>query len=746
VATATDVPSGPLLVESKLQPPTRQELIPRPDLVARLADGPPRRLTVISAPAGWGKTSLLGAWTEADGRPFAWLSLDARDREGRRFWSYLIAAVRSVEPGFGLASLELLTAPGVSMEQEALPVLINELAALPQPIVVALDDYHLIDSPDLQAEMGFLLEHLPGSCEIAMTTRVEPRLPLARMRARRQLIEVDATQLRFSPRETGELLNGLLRLDLPDGQIEALCTRTEGWAAGLYLAALSVSHQADASRFIYEFAGDDRQIVDYLGSEVLAGLPDDVREFLVRTSILDRLSAPLCEAVTGAANASQLITDIERSNLFVVPLDDRREWYRYHHLFADLLRRELEHSHPPLVPELHRRAAAWFLSRGDADGAIRHTIAAGDTSHAAELVAEHWTPWLLERGEHGDIGAWLDALGDEIVRSDARLCVARVFVGNSTGRMEGLEEWLEAADQALQPDSDPRVRTDVAAAHSSHRVLSGDARGAIEVATPAIERGDHRSLWYPVPFGARAHARRWNGDGDGAREDFRAYMQESATRNQILSVISSTGSLALLDAEAGRWREAEEQAARALEMTQHALSEHWMMGETHTALVLVHAERGRRDEALVAAERAVELVRRGAVPGARANSLITAASAHADAGDVEGAGALLREARDVLEAAPDPGRMVVERLERAERTRSVRRGAPAPPDEAPELSERELAVLRLLASPLSQREIGEELYVSRNTVKTHTRHIFRKLGVSSRDAATARARELGLLG
>jgi LuxR family transcriptional regulator, maltose regulon positive regulatory protein len=745
VATATEVPSSPLLVRSKLQPPTRRDLVPRPGLLARLADAPPRRLTVISAPAGWGKTSLLGAWADADDRPFAWLSLEPRDGEGSRFWTYLVAAIRSVAPDFGLAALELLTAPGVSMEQEALPVLLNELAALPAPIVVALDDYHLVDSPDLEDEMRFLVNHLPESCELAMTTRVRPRLPLARMRARRELLEIDAAQLRFSSQETGELLNGLLSLELPDRQIDALCQRTEGWVAALYLAALSVGHQPDASRFIDEFAGDDRHVVDYLGSEVLAGLEDDVRGFLLRTSILARVSAPLCDAVTGDRTARRLLPEIERSNLFLVPLDDRREWYRYHHLFGDLLRRELERAHPGLSPELHRRAAAWFLSAGDADQAIRHTIAAGDSQRAAELVAEHWTAWLLERGEHGDIGAWLDALEDELVRSDARLCVARVFVGHSTGRLDGLEDWLAAADQALGSNPDPRVRTDVAAAHSSHRILTGDVGGAIEVATPAIEGGDRGSLWYPVPFGARAHARRWTGD-EGARADFHGYMRESAERNQILSVISSTGSLALLDAEAGRWRESEEGAARALEMTQHALSEHWMMGNTHTALALLAEHRGDQAAARAAGERAAELVRRGGVPGDRVNTLLTVARLRAEAGDQEAARDYLEEGRGLVAACRDAGAVVLERLERTER--SLRGAAvtrrPAA-EEPPELSERELAVLRLLASPLSRREIASELYLSLNTVKTHSRHIFRKLGVSSREEATARARELGLL-
>jgi len=746
VATATDVASVPLLVQSKLRPPTRRPLVARPALIERLAGGPRRPLTVICAPAGFGKTTLLAHWaaTDREPRPFAWLSLEPRDAEGGRFWTYLVAAVRTVEPEFGLAALELLTAPGVHMEREALPVLLNELDSLPEPLVIALDDYHLIDSPAIHRELSYLVEHLPPACELAMTTRVEPPLPLARMRARGELMEVRVEDLRFTAAETGALLNDVLTLRLGGEQVLSLRRRTEGWAAGLYLAALSLAYQSDAARFIDDFAGDDRHIVDYLGSEVLAGVTDQVRAFLLRTSILERLSAPLCDAVLDGGHAARLLPEIERSNLFLVPLDERRQWYRYHHLFAELLRRELGRSEPELCPDLHRRAAGWFLSHGDADRAIRHTIAAGDHDEAAELVAEHWTPWLLERGEHGSIGAWLHSLPDELVRSDARLCVARIFVGHSTGRMDGLEPWLAAADEALAANPDPRVGVDVAAAHSSHRVLTGDVGGAIRVATPAIEDGDRRSLWYPVPFGARAHARRWSGDFDGALEDFEGYMRESAERNQILSVISTTGSLALVHAEAGRWREAEEHANRAVEMTQHALSEHWMMGNTHTALAMLHQARGDREAALAGGERAVELVRRGGVPGDRANTLLTVAVLHDEAGDGDRARTLLREARDLLESCPDPGAVVLERLERVERRQRPKRKPSAAVNEA-ELSERELEVLRLLGSPLSQRAIGEELYVSLNTIKTHARQIFRKLGVSTRKEAVARARDRGLV-
>ena len=720
--------------------------MPRPELVERLAGGAPRRLTVVSAPAGWGKTTMLAAWAGSDPRPFAWLSLDAGDSQIGRFWTYLVAALQSVEPGIGAQALGLVTAPGVDVEREALPVLLNDLDGLRKPIVLALDDYHLIQSPELHAQVAFFVERLPPNCEVAIGTRVEPPLPVARMRVRGEALEVDAAQLRFSPEETEALLNDALRLELWPEQVQALLRRTEGWAAGLYLAALSLRHQPDAAGFIDAFAGNDRHVVDYLGGEVLAGLADDVREFLLRTSVIDRLSAPLCNALTGTQAAARLLPEIERSNLFLVPLDDRREWYRYHQLFAELLRLELARVHPELAPELHRRAAAWHLAAGDLDRAVRHTVAAGDHDAATELIAEHWTAWILERGEHGDVDAWLSALPPDVVRSDARLCVARMIVAQSTGRMEGAEEWVGAADAALGPDADAQLRTDVAAVRSAFYVIAGDSDTASAIAGPAIDRGASDAVWYPVAYGARAHARRWSGDLEGALEDFDGYMRESAARNQILSVISTTGSLALMHAEAGRWREAEEAANRALEMTQHMLGEHWMMGNTHTALALLHANGGDREAALAAGARAVELVRRGGVPGDRANTLLTVASLRHEACDESEAVHLVEEARAILTPCADPGSKVVERLERAERTLRPRFASPAreaQPGE--ELTDRELAVLRLLSTRLSQREIGRELYVSVNTVKTHSRNLFRKLGASGREDAVERARELGLL-
>lgn len=317
VADAPRAP--PLVVHTKLYPPVRRDLVARPALVERLSAGPRRALTIVRAPAGWGKTTLLGAWAqdEAARRPFAWLSLDPADSDPGRYWTYVVAALGELEPGLGAAALALLIAPGVDVERDALPVLLNDIARLGSPAVLVLDDYHLIESDAVHAAMAFLVEHLPPQLAIAMATRSEP--PLPRLRVRGQLVEIEPELLRFSAGETDALLNDLLRLGLQDDQVDALCRRTEGWAAGLYLAALSLRDRPDRAEFVRAFSGDDRHVVDYLAAEVLANVGEELREFLLRTSILDRLSAPPCNAVLGTDAGARLLEEVERSNLFRRP-------------------------------------------------------------------------------------------------------------------------------------------------------------------------------------------------------------------------------------------------------------------------------------------------------------------------------------------------------------------------------------------------------------------------------------------
>jgi LuxR family maltose regulon positive regulatory protein len=371
---------------------------------------------VIRGPAGSGKSLLMAQWRLAalSDRKVAWLSLDEGDNEPVRFWSYVIAAFRSVLPEFGEGPLSLLRAPGVDLMEEAVPALINELLETASETVLLLDDYHVIRHEAIHAGMGFLLGQVPGNHRFVIASRSEPPLPLARLRARGSLSEIDPEQLGFSQPEAEYLLNEVHRLGLAVETVSRLRQRTEGWAAGLYLAALSLRDRRDADELIAGFSGGDRRIVDYLAGEVLDQQPDAVLSFLLCTSVLERFCAPLCDAVTGAGDAREMLDRVERSNYFLIPLDPRREWYRYHHLFAESLRHELERRDPGASAELSRRAGRWLADAGMISEAIPHMVAAGDLDQAADLIA--CRSGARDSGRALTVAEWFDALPAECRR------------------------------------------------------------------------------------------------------------------------------------------------------------------------------------------------------------------------------------------------------------------------------------------------------------------------------------------
>jgi LuxR family transcriptional regulator, maltose regulon positive regulatory protein len=440
------------LVETKLYPPRlRRSLVARPRLSGRLSSGASSRLTLISAPAGFGKTTLLAEWlADPDAeRSVAWLSLDESDRQPASYWTYLITALQAVLPGVGASALQLLQSAQPPIET-VLTTVLNELGAVPSDLYLVLDDYHLVDGPDLQAGMTFLLEHLPPQAHLVVSTREDPALPLARLRARGELVEVRAADLRFTVDEAAAYLNDVTGLELAAGDIATLEERTEGWIAALQLAALSMQGRDDVAGFIAGFAGDDRHIVDYLVEEVLGRQPADVRSFLLQTSILDRLSGPLCDAVTGRRGGKAMLESLDRANLFVVPLDDSRRWYRYHHLFADVLLTHLLDEHPDRLGALHRRASRWYEQDGEPSQAIRHALAAGDVERAAELV-EVAIPAQRRSRQEATIQSWLDALPDEVVRVRPVLAVGFIGALMSRGQFEGVEARLRHVEGWLEP-------------------------------------------------------------------------------------------------------------------------------------------------------------------------------------------------------------------------------------------------------------------------------------------------------
>ncbi len=410
------------LLETKFYiPRPRRALVPRPRLSERLDRGAASKLMLVSAPAGFGKTTLLTDWlaavppAPAGERLTAWLSLDRGDNHPASFWAYLITALWTVASGVGEDALALLRAPQPPPIQAVLTALLNDLAAIAGDIVLVLDDYHVIDAPSVQDGMAFLLDHLPPGLHLVIASRADPPLPLARLRARGELAEIRAAELRFTPDEAAAYLNGLMGLQLTTRDVTVLEARTEGWIAALQLAALSMQGREDLAGFIDGFAGDDRYVVDYLAEEVLQRQPDRVQAFLLQTAILGRLSGPLCDAVTGLGGGKAMLEALDRGNLFLVPLDDRRRWYRYHHLFADVLQARLLDEHPGQVQELHRRACAWYEQNGERSLAIGHALAAGDFGRAADLV-ELAIRALRPTRQEAMVRRWLEELPDDVVR------------------------------------------------------------------------------------------------------------------------------------------------------------------------------------------------------------------------------------------------------------------------------------------------------------------------------------------
>ena len=443
------------LLETKLYVSrSRRGLVPRPRLSERLDRGIASKLMLVSAPAGFGKTTLLTEWlaagpaAPADERLAAWLSLDRGDNDPASFWTYVIAALRTVASGVGESALALMQAPQPPPIETVLTVLLNDLRATAGDIVLVLDDYHVIDARDVQDGMAFLLDHLPPQLHVVIAGRADPALPLARLRGRGELVEIRAAELRFTPDEAAAYLNEMMGLQLTARDVAALEGRTEGWIAALQLAALSMQGRDDIAGFIAGFAGDDRYVVDYLAEEVLQRQSERVQVFLLQTSILGRLSGPLCDAVTGQSGSKAMLEALDRGNLFLVPLDDRRRWYRYHQLFADVLHARLLDEQPGQVPDLHRRASAWYEQNGESSEAISHALAAGDFGRAADLV-ELAIPAMRRSRQEGTLRGWLKALPDEVVRVRPVLSVGLAGTLLAVGEMEGVERWLRNAERCL---------------------------------------------------------------------------------------------------------------------------------------------------------------------------------------------------------------------------------------------------------------------------------------------------------
>ena len=736
------------LLSTKLHAPDPRERIGREPLVARLSDAPGARLALIRAPAGWGKSTLLSQWRSAElgRREFAWVTIDSSDSDPIRFWTYALEALRTLEEELGSRSLALLRAPGVDLVGEMVPVLVGELEAFRRPLVLALDDYHQLEGDVVHAGMRRLLEYLPDHVCVAIGTRTEPPLQIPRLRARGQLVEVDADELRFSRFEAAALLNGLLGLGLSDDDVAALHQRAEGWPAAVYLAGLSLRHRADRHEFIARFAGDDRHIVDYLGEEVLADLDPDTRALLLRTSILDRATGPLCDAIAETTGSARKLETLARSNLFVVPLDDRREWYRYHHLFRACLGAELRLESAELIPELHRRASRWFQSAGEVTEAINHAIAGHDFPGASELLAAHWNE-VVSTGGLRTVEMWLMALPERVVLDDARLCLARAWTSFAKGALDEVLPCLENAEAAPVPgpllDGTTSVASGVATLRASYWLRMGDFGKTVSYAREALtlEHGP----WRAISANCLGTAFYWLDETAQARQQLEATIEVGRELVPLVALFA-VGLLALMDCERQDWNAVSQRLHAAREMIEAGgLGEYWMTAGVELARGLVSEHQGDLSGAEMAMARSLVLYRRGQAAVEIANALLHLARLHVRQGHDPVADDETGEAAMLIRSCPDPGPRI-ERLLSDARGRAHAPGRTTPrPSGVEELSDGEFRVLRLLASDLTQREIGAELYLSLNTIKSHTRSIFRKLGASSREQAVARARELELI-
>ena len=656
--------ASPLVATKLYIPAVRRALVARPRLSERLSRGARSRLMLVSAPAGFGKTTLLSAWLAApaaEERPVAWLSLEASDSQPRVFWTYVITALQAVVPAVGVDALPLLQSAQSPIET-VLATLLNELDAVPNDMYLVLDDYHLVDGPDVEAGMVFLLEHLPSHVHLVISSRADPALPLARLRARGELVEIRAVDLRFTLDEATDYLNEVAGLDLAADDITALEGRTEGWIAALQLAALSMQGRSDVAGFIAGFAGDDRYIVDYLVEEVLRRQPDDVRTFLIQTSILDRLSGPLCDAVTARPGGKAMLEALDRANLFVVPLDDNRRWYRYHHLFADVLRVHLRDEDGDGAADLHRRASLWYDQNGEPQLAVRHALSAGDAERAAGLV-ELAIPALLRSRQEPVIRGWLHALPDGLVRARPVLAVGLIGALMSLGEFEGVDARLHDVEQLLDQRPADRAQMivvdekgllrlpgEIQMYRAALALVRGDTAATITHADLAVDRAaadDHLTLASASALSGLAH---WsNGDLEPAHHAYSACVVGLRRVGHISDVLGCSIALADIRITQGRLGDALRTYEQALQLAAEHGGTAALRGtaDLFVGMSQIVFERNDLDTAAELLRRSQELGEHTGLPQNRYRWRVSMARLRHAEGDMPGALGLLAEAAQV---------------------------------------------------------------------------------------------------
>ncbi|WP_119066715.1 LuxR C-terminal-related transcriptional regulator [Aggregatilinea lenta] len=659
----------PILATKLYIPPPRPDAVFRSRLVEQLDDdlclSPAfaRKLTLISAPAGFGKTTLISEWIAGCERPAAWLSLDEEDSDSARFLTYLIAALRTVVPQVGESVLGALQSPQPPPTEAILTTLVNDLTASPGNLVLVLDDYHVIDAPQVDDALTFLVEHLPPQLHLVITTREDPDLPLARLRVRGQLTELRVDDLRFTHAETTEFLNRVMGLNISTADVAALETRTEGWIAGLQLAAISMQGHGDTTTFIQSFTGSHRFVMDYLVEEVLHQQPAHVQTFLLYTSILDRLCGPLCDAVllneSGAAQAA--LAHLEQANLFLVPLDNERRWYRYHHLFAELLRQQLRQSadassgHTEIDDaELHIRASVWYEENGFELDAFHHAAVADDIERAWRLIENTGVP-LYFRGAAHPIRNWLESLSKTVLDNNPALWVLYGWVAMATFENAQAEPKLQAAEAALQklePDDSAQdsvrdlagriaaLRAMLAANHYQSDMIIAQSQRALELLHP------NNLYMRTVVMRTLAIAYQFRGERAAARAAYaEAIAMSEASGNLFVNILATTG-LGIVQLSDNQLHQAAESYQRALELIGDP--DQPMACSAYLGLARIHYEWNDLDRAQQYGEQSVQLARQIDIVDVSASGELFLAKLALAQGDVAQAAALLAELEQVV--------------------------------------------------------------------------------------------------
>ncbi len=659
------------LVQTKLVlPRARPELVVRSRLIDRLARARNVALVLVSAPAGFGKTTLLAS-VLGNETSVAWVSLDARDSEAARFWSYALHALEAASPGCAASALALLDANG-SLE-DVVAVLVNELSVRSEDLALVLDDYHLAESPEVSESVALLLERLPSQLHLVISTRADPALPLSRLRVRDELVEIRAADLRFTPDEVDSYLNRIHDLGLSVEDLRALESRTEGWAAALQLAALSLRGRDDPSAFVASFTGDDRYVFDYLVDEVLDQQPPHVRAFLLDTSVLERLCGPLCDAVAGPVDGMPgraVLELLERRNMLLVPLDDHRRWYRYHHLFADVLQARLLAERPEDVSGLHGRASGWFGDAGEVEAAVRHAFAAGDVDRAADLI-EVATPELRRRRAEGLLRSWVPLVPPDVVAR--RPVLASNFVGAlmASNLFDGVAERLDALEQKLRSPVESLVIRDrdewerLPAVVATHRaglaLVAGDLDTTIAQAEEALARaGKDDQLTLASASALKGLASWTTGDLAAAREAYLAATHGLEAMGYISDVLACTVTVVELELQLGDLQAAQLAAQRALELAGAATVDPDRgpvvrgTADMWVALARVAWARGHPEEAAQHLDRASDLGEAAGLPQQPYRWRVSMAQLRESQGDTAAADVLLDEAERVFNSDFSP--------------------------------------------------------------------------------------------